>query len=143
MEFVSGLLRKDLRVIQQVVLFQLQLDDRGGERRGIDRNIDLLENIRDRSDMVLMTVRDDHAANAIAVGLQIGNVGDNHIHAIEILIRETHAAVDEKNILTILVDSQVLSDLTQTAKRYDFQFIRCHSILLLFITRTVCRNCLL
>ena len=126
LELITRLFREDLRVIEQVVLFELELNDRRRQRGRVDRHIELLEHVRDRADMVLMPVRDDHAADAVFVCLQVADVRDDHVDAIEVLIRKAHAAVDKEHVLAILIDGEVLADLTEPAERDDFQF-RCHS----------------
>ena len=126
LELITRLFREDLRVIEQVVLFELELNDRRRQRGRVDRHIELLEHVRDRADMVLMPVRDDHAADAVFVCLQIADVRDDHVDAIEVLIRKAHAAVDKEHVFAILIDGEVLADLTEPAERDDFQF-RCHS----------------
>ena len=124
-EHVTGLFRKDLRMIQQIVFFELELDNRSREGCGIDRHVDFFQDMRNRADMVLVTVRDDHAANAVAVVLQIGDIRNDAVNAVKLSVRKSHTAVDEKDIFAVLINGQVFSDLTQTAQRNDFQF-RCH-----------------
>ena len=125
LKLIARLFREDLRMVQQVVLFQPELNDRSRQRGRIDRHIQLLEHIRDRTDVILMTVGDDHAADAVFVRLQIADIGDDQIHTVEVLIRKAHAAVDKEHILAVLVDGEVLADLTKPAERDDFQF-GCH-----------------
>ena len=50
----SGSFRKDLRVVQQVVFFQFQFNERSRKRGRIDRDIQFLQYIRNRSDVVLV-----------------------------------------------------------------------------------------
>ena len=81
--------------------------------------------------MVFMPVRDDHAADTVFIRLQVADIRDDQIHTIEVLIRKAHAAVDKEHILAVLIDGEVLADLTKPAKRDDFQF-GCH-VKLLFV----------
>ena len=124
-------------MVKQVMLFELELNDRRRQRRCIDRHVKLLEHIRDRANVVLVSVRDDHAADAVFVGLQVADVRDDHVNAVEVLIRKAHAAVDKEHILAILVNGEVLADLTEPAERDDFQF-GCHSYLLYVRFRADC-----
>lgn len=108
------------------MLFQLELNDRCRQGGGIDRHIQLLEHVWDRTDVILMPVCDDHAADAVFVCFQIADVRDDHVDAVEVLIRKAHAAVDKEHVLAILIDGEILTDLTEPAERDDFQF-GCHS----------------
>ena len=65
--------------------------------------------------MILVAVGNDHAADAVPVGPQIADIRDDHVHAVEILIGKTHAAVHQENIFAVLIDGQVFSDFTQAA----------------------------
>ena len=126
LKLITRFFRENLRMIEQVVLFELELDDRSRQGRCIDRHVELLEHIRDRTDVILMPVRDDHAADAVFVCFQIADVRDDHVDAVEVLIRKAHAAVDKEHVLAILIDGEILTDLTEPAERDDFQF-GCHS----------------
>ena len=137
LKLIARLFREDLRMVKQVMLFELELNDRRRQRRCIDRHVKLLEHIRDRANVVLVSVRDDHAADAVFVGLQVADVRDDHVNAVEVLIRKAHAAVDKEHILAILVNGEVLADLTEPAERDDFQF-GCHSYLLYVRFRADC-----
>ena len=153
LKLIARLFREDLRMVKQVMLFELELNDRRRQRRCIDRHVKLLEHIRDRANVVLVSVRDDHAADAVFVGLQVADVRDDHVNAVEVLIRKAHAAVDKEHILAILVNGEVLADLTEPAERDDFQF-GCHSYLLYvrfqadcspgswLIFRKICTKCI-
>ena len=62
------LLGKDLSVIELVVLFELQLDQRRRERRGVYGNVQIAQQIGNAADMVLMAVREDQPAYLLGVG---------------------------------------------------------------------------
>ena len=70
--------------------------------------------------MVFMPVRDDHTADTVFIRLQVADIRDDQIHTIEVLIRKAHAAVDKEHILAVLIDGEVLTDLTKPAERDDF-----------------------
>ena len=118
----ADLLGEYLRIVQQIVLFKLQLDERRGERHRVDRHVQLLENVRHSTDMILMSVRDYDSADAGGVGLEIADVRQNHVDAVHILVREAHAAVNDDNIAAELKGSHVLSYLAKSAQRNDLQF---------------------
>ena len=122
LEPVARFFGEDLRVIQQVVLLQLQLNDGCGQRCGVDGNVQLTQHVRDSADVILMPMRNDHAADVIPVALQVRDVRNDHIHAVEALIRKAHTAVNQNDVFSILVDGQVFADFAQTAERNDFQF---------------------
>ena len=69
-----------------------------------------------------MPVGDEDAPDLALVLDEITHIGDDHVDAVHIVIREPHAAVYHNDVVAILIDRQVLTDLIQTAQRDDFQF---------------------
>jgi len=78
--------------------------------------------------MVLVAVREKHAADAALVLHKIAHVGNDNIHAVHIVVREAHAAVHDYDVPAVLVRREVLADLVETAKGNDLQFL-CHKII--------------
>ena len=76
----------------------------------------------DRPDVVLMPVGDEDAPDLSLIFDEIAHIGNDHVDAVHIVIREPHAAVHHDDVVAILIDCQVLADLIQTAQRDDFQF---------------------
>ena len=56
-----------LGLADEAVLAQLALDEAHREPRGVHRQIDALEQVSQRADVVLMAVRDDNAADTAAL----------------------------------------------------------------------------
>ena len=67
--------------------------------------------------MVLVPMGNHNASNLFLILFQIGKIRNNQVNPQHISIRESHAAVDNQNILAIFINSQVLSDLIQTTQR--------------------------
>ena len=88
----------------------------------MDGAVDLLHAVRDGTDVVLVAVGDEHAAQLALVLHQIGEIGDDRIDAVHVLVGEAHAAVDDDHVLAILQNGDVLADLIQAAQRDNFQF---------------------
>lgn len=72
--------------------------------------------------MVLMPVREYHAADSVRVGSEIAYVGQDYVDAVHIFIREAHAAVNDDYIAAALERRHILADLAEAAQRDYFQF---------------------
>ena len=118
----AGLFGEDLGVVEKIVLLQLQLHQGRGQRRRVNGDVDLPQQIGYAADMILMTVGQDQAADPAGIVLQIGKIGQDDIHPVHILVGKPHAAVDDKDITAILDCRHVLADLAETAKRNNLQF---------------------
>ena len=66
--------------------------------------------------MILVSVGNDDAAYLVSVLLQIGVVRDDQIHAQHIAVGESHAAVDDDDVVLTLEHGQILAYLVQTAE---------------------------
>ena len=124
-EHIPCFLGKDLRIVKQIMLLKLELDKRSCERRCVDGYIKFGHNIRDSTDMILVTVGKDNASHSVGIGFKIRNVGYDNVDTVHLLIREAQAAVYNDNICAALKGGHVFSDLSETAKRDNFDF-RCH-----------------
>ena len=89
----SGFLCKYLCIIKKIMLFQFQLDQGCCQRCCINRDIQFLQHIRNRADMIFMSVGDDQAADAARVISEICNIWQDNINPVHVLIRKPHTAI--------------------------------------------------
>ena len=89
-------------------------------RRGaVDGQIKFLQQIRDAADVVLMAVGDEQALDLILILYHEREIGDDHVHAEHITVREDEAAVHNDHIAAALVHGHVLAHFPQAAQRID------------------------
>jgi len=106
----------------KIVFFQFVADQSQRQLGSIDWNIDLLQYIRQSSNMVLMSVSNHKALHFGNVFLKISHIRDNKINSQHIILRERKSAIHNYNAVFILKSGDIHSDLFQTAKWYDFKF---------------------
>ena len=121
LDLVAVLFHGDLGFFQVLVLLQLELDQAGGKGGAVHRHVELPQDVGQGADVVLMGVGQKDAAKLVLVLLQIGDVGDDHVHAQQILVGEGHAGVDDDHVVVIFQNGHVLADLVETAQRDDLQ----------------------
>ncbi len=78
-----------LRLVEQLVLFELALDVSQRELGAIDRHVQLGENPRQSADVVLVPVRQNDAAHALLVLDEVGDVRNDDVHAEQLRLRGT------------------------------------------------------
>ena len=115
-------LGKDLSVIELVVLFELQLDQRRRERRGVYGNVQIAQQIGNAAYMVLVAVREDQPAYLLGIGLKVGDIRQDDVDTVHILIREAHAGINDDYIAAAFIGCHILAYFAQTAERDNFQF---------------------
>ena len=102
------------------MLLELELDYARRERRRVDGHVQVAHDVGDGADVVLVAVGDNYAAYAVLVLLEVGDVRDDDVDAVELLVREAEAAVHDDDVLPVLVHGEVLANLTEPAERDDF-----------------------
>src|SRR5699024_6524592 len=110
----------DLRAL--TVLLGLGLDECRGEAGGNDRDVRaLLQQPRDRTDVVLVTVGDHKSLDAVPLIVQVGEVRQDQVHARLTAGWEEHATVDKQQAAVVFEDSHVAADLGDTTASDDAQ----------------------
>jgi len=100
---LEALTRLDLvefRVIQQAVFFQLPFDIGQRKLGAVDRDIQFRQDPRQRSNMVLVAMRQHDGAHVLAVLRQIGDIGDNDIDTQQFGFRKHQAGVDHNDVIS-------------------------------------------
>ena len=111
--------------VQELVLLQLQPHQAQGHAGGVDGGVEGPQDIGQRPNVVLVTMGEEDAPDAVLILDEIAHVGDDHVDAVHVVVREPHAHVHHDDVVSVLVDREVLADLIQTAQGNDFQFF-CH-----------------
>ena len=119
---LAGGVGHELDLVQHAVLVELELDEAVGEPGGVHRGVDRLQHIGKGTDVVLVAVGDEEAAQLLRVPGKIGHVGDDKVYAVHVFLGEGNAAVDHNHVLAVFQHRHVLADFIQTAKGDNFQF---------------------
>src|SRR5215217_6273461 len=102
-------------------LLQLAAHEPEGELGRVDRYVELAQQVRQRPDVVLVTVREDDALQLACVLPQVGKVGQHQVDPWHLLVRERHSGVNQDNTAPLAHGGHVLADLTQPSEGYDLQ----------------------
>ena len=125
-------------------LGKLALDEAEGELAGENRHliVEVLQEIRQRTRMVLMAMGDDDAAKLVLVLENIGVIRQDEVDAGLVVVREHEACVDEHHVIAALEGGHVLADAVKAAQGDDlerhvrFLVVGCHRLMwLLSIAR--------
>ena len=98
-------------------LLHLSLEHRHGQPGAIDhRDVEVLEVVRNATDVVLVTVGHDHSADALLVLLEVAGVGHHDVHAVHPIAGEGEARIHEHDVVAVLEHAGVLADLVQATQ---------------------------
>ena len=77
----------------QAVLLQLVAHQADGQPGGIDRHIELPQQVGQAADVILVAVGDEQSLDAVLVLQHVGEIRDDQVDAEHFVIREHRAAV--------------------------------------------------
>ena len=101
------------------VLAHLRRDEPARQRRGVDREVEVADEVGKGADVVLVAVGDEHALDAVAVIAEVLDVRDDEIDSQHVVRWELEAEVDENDVVFALDDEAILADLANPAERQD------------------------
>ena len=110
---------EELRRVGEPVLLKLVLNQRDREARRVHRHIQILQNVRERADVVLVAVGDDEALHLRPVVLQVRHIRDDAVDPQHVLARERDSAVHDDDAVPVLEGRHVHPDLLKAAERDD------------------------
>ena len=99
---LKALARPDLiehGIVQLTVLFQLAFHIGQGEFSAVNRNVQLGEEPGQRSDVIFVAVGENNGAHMGAILDQVGDIGDNDVHAQQLGFREHESGVNDDNVV--------------------------------------------
>lgn len=109
----------DKRVAHQIVLFEFAFRQSGGEMGTIDRNVEFLEDIRQRTQMVFVTVGEYYSGYVVPVFFEEVEIGNANINAVSSLFGKAHTGVEDKHLIPITHSHAIHPKLADTAEGND------------------------
>jgi hypothetical protein len=89
--------------------------DKGVSKLGaIDRSVDVAQQVRETANVVFMGVGEEDSPDLFFVLNQISEVGYDDVDAIHFFIGERKSAVDDDNVISLLDDTAILSNLSNS-----------------------------
>ena len=118
----TGLNRRRRELSSGTAFLELRRNQPLGQQRREHRYRKLRQYEGQRTDVVLVPVGDEYAANTVSPFHQVGNVRDYEVDAQHSLLRELDAAVYDDNVVAEFEGHHVLADFPQPSQGNDAQF---------------------
>ena len=118
-ERAARLDRHEPRAVLEPVLAQTLPGQRERHPGPVDRHVELAQEIGQGPDVVLVGMREDHAAHPVALREEVREVGDHVVDAGHLIVREHEPAVDSEEVLAGLQQHHVQADLAEATERED------------------------
>jgi hypothetical protein len=114
------------------VLVESRLSEAERQARAPDLgDANVSEQVRQRTDVILVRMREDHRANTVSPFGQIAEVREDQVDAEMLVAREREAGVENDDLVAELEGGHVLANLPDTAKRDDAQGLGSHDCTLI------------
>ncbi len=115
----------ELGRLKQTMLVELGLGQPESQSRCPDLwHAHLSEQIRERTDVVLVGMREDHGPDAVAAVDEVRHVWEDQVDAQVLVPGERKPGVDDDDLAVEIVDRHVLADLADAAQRDDAKGFR-------------------
>ena len=102
-----------------MMLLKLELDKPGSEPRAVDGAVELLHGIGNATDVVLMTVGQEHAADFFLILDKVRHVRNDKVNAVHVVLGESEAAVDDDDVLAVFENGHIFANLIESPKGND------------------------
>ena len=107
-------------VAQDSMLLKLALRQRQREVRRVDRHIESLQNVRQRAQMIFVTVREHDGGDLFVILFEDFEVRNANIDAIDALFGKAHARIDNNHLVAKTQQRAIHPKLANTAEGNDF-----------------------
>ena len=105
---------------------KLHLDQIVGERRRVDGNVQVPQQVGERSGVIFVAVRDEHSAHAVGVLDEVGRIRKHKVDAMHVGLGKHQPCVDDDDVVAVLDAEHVLSNFAEAPKGDDAEGERAH-----------------
>src|SRR5437763_5280683 len=105
------------------MLFQLAFRESQREVRSVNRNVESLQHVRQRAEMIFMAVRENNGRDFVAILFEDFEIRNANIDAIDALCRKAHAGVKDEHLVAIAQQGAVHPELADAAEGNYFKDI--------------------
>ena len=101
------------------MLFEFAFSKTSSEVGTVNRNVELLKDIRKRAEMILVSVSEDDGGYVLPIRFEKLEVRNRNINAVSRLFMKAHYGVEDNHLVAISKSHAIHSKLTNTAEWND------------------------
>src|SRR4030095_7881895 len=101
------------------MFLQFALSQSGGEVRAVNGYVEFFQDVRERAEVVFVSVSEDNRSDVLTVLFEEIEVRNTDVNAIGCLFRKSHTGVEDEHFILITHRHAVHSKLAYTAERND------------------------
>src|SRR5438445_7808936 len=111
-------------IAQNSVLVELAFRETEREVRSINGNVELFQDVRQRAQMIFVSVREDDGSYVVAILFKNFEVWNANVDTIDALFGKTHAGIENEHLVAGAQQGAIHAKLTDTAEGNDFEDVR-------------------
>src|SRR5882672_4366887 len=108
-------------VAKQVMFFQLALSQSGGKVGTVNWNVEFLQNVGQRPEVVLMPVREYYSGYVVAILFEEFEVRNADVYSVRSLFGKAHAGIKDQHFILVTHSHAIHSKLADAAERNNLQ----------------------
>ena len=118
-DYVARLNAMHQSIAKQVMFLQLALSQSGGEVGTVNRDVEFLQDVRERAEVVLVPVSQNNGGDVLAILFKEIEVRNTNVDAIGRLFRKPHAGVEDNHFILVTHRHAIHSKLAYPTERND------------------------
>src|SRR5664280_1167009 len=126
-------------IVQLTMLFQLAFHIGQSEFGAVNRNVQFRQNPGQRADVIFVAVGENNCAYMSAILDQVGNIGDDDVHAQQLGFREHEPGVNDDDVVAPANGHAIHAEFAESAEGYNLEFSYWH--LQVSMLAQECREC--
>src|SRR6266496_6175787 len=123
-DHVSRLDAMQQHVSQKVMLIKFAFRQTQREMRRVNRNVELFQDVRQRAQMIFMTVRENNGGDLVPILFEYIEIRNGNIDAIGALFGKAHAGIYDDHFVAKAQQRAIRSKLADAAERNNFEDVR-------------------
>jgi hypothetical protein len=108
-------------VIEEFVFFEFAFREARSEMRAVDRDVELLQKVRQRTQMIFVTVREDDGGDVVFVLVEKTKIRNRDIHAVGRFLGKAHPGVENQHLVAVPQSHAIHSKLADTTEWDDLE----------------------
>lgn len=119
-DYVTWLDAMQHYIAENTVLIELAFRQSEREARSVDRNIELLQDVRQRAEMIFVSMGEDDRGDFVAILFEDLEIRNADIDSVDALFGKPHAGVDDDHLVAIAQQRAIHPKLADAAEGDDF-----------------------
>src|SRR5690348_9963538 len=108
-------------VVEQIVFFEFAFGEAGGEMRAVNGHVKLLQQVRQRAEMIFVTVSENDGGDVVFVLVKETKIRNRDVDTVSRFFGKAHPGVENQHLVAEPQSHAIHSKLADTTERDDLE----------------------